>query len=107
MEKWKREENYMGEDLRDYFILYAHHRDSEPLDESNYYYIKERFENLEGARVVRFSHWAVGWVEAIMIHQDAVETIEKAKDIEESLLDYPVLDEDDFSMRENEIEESD
>ena len=48
--------------------------------------------------VVQESHWAVGWVERIAIHESDAATADwpKAK-----LADYPVLDEMDWSERDS------
>lgn len=52
----------------------------------------------------RASHWACGWVETILVRDDAPEEIlQAAGEIVASLEDYPVLDEEDFSRRESEL----
>jgi hypothetical protein len=54
--------------------------------------------------VVRESHWAVGWVEWIAIEADGTAESDKALQIadraKERLADYPVLNEEDLSERE-------
>ena len=59
-----------------------------------------------GWRVIRERHWAVGWVEWIAIHPDATEARKVAEDAAKKLEDYPILDEELFSMYEDEENES-
>lgn len=103
MEKWEYASNYIGENYSDYYILYSHHRDSNILNNSNYDTLQKIFINLPGVIEVSANHWAVGWVESILIHEDAKETIEKGNEYLDKLSDYPVLDEDDLSNREYEL----
>lgn len=103
LDKWRYENNYIGKDYSDYYILYSHHRDSDILNESNYQTIKKQFIDLNGVIEICSNHWAVGWVETILIHKSAEETIEKGIEILERLSDYPVLDERDLSNREYDL----
>lgn len=48
-------------------------------------------------QVVRESHWAVGWVEWIAIHQDDERACQIADDLRDHYNDYPVVDESDYS----------
>jgi hypothetical protein len=61
------------------------------------------FIDLNGVIEICFNHWAVGWVESLLIHESAGETIEKGIEILNALSDYPVLDEEDFSNREYDL----
>lgn len=110
MEKWTRPKNYIGEEWEGYYVFLGQSRDSDVLTRSNF---RSAFAALGGetgeddngiseVAVVRESHWVCGWLEWIAIHESAVEQIAKAENILERLEDYPVLDEDDFSMLENE-----
>lgn len=56
----------------------------------------------------RAGHWACGWVEYLLVREDAPDEIKQAAgEIICALSDYPVLDEEDFSKRENdEVNES-
>lgn len=103
LDKWRYENNYIGKDYSDYYILYSHHRDSDILNESNYQGLKGMFIDLNGVIEICSNHWAVGWVETILIHKSAEETIKKGIEILERLSDYPVLDEEDFSNREYDL----
>ena len=53
-------------------------------------------------QIIRENHWAVGWVEWIAIHSSNTAALEKARELCNRANDYPVLDEDDFSRREDE-----
>lgn len=81
----------------------AHNRDSESLGESNFAVALEMLGGeSETVEVCRFGHWANGWFEIILIDPTHSSTLQVAKEIESKLKDYPVLDEDDFSEREQE-----
>jgi len=103
MEKWKRSNNYMGEDYDEYYVLEGHTRDSGVLDESNFYSaLRMMGGESDTVIVVRFSHWGVGWVEAILIHESDVESVKKGNAISEALENYPILNEDDYTERMDE-----
>ena len=53
-------------------------------------------------KVIRASHWAVGWIEMILIHESDKVSVEKGNEIEESLKSYPIFNDDDFYERESE-----
>lgn len=76
-------------------------RDSDCLSRSNF---KCALEQLGGETetvfVVRESHWAVGWVEWIAIHESDADALQKADAIQAQLESYPVLNEEDFSREE-------
>ena len=97
MQKWSRSENYIGESYFDYYVLLSRHRDSGLVEESNF---QSALNALNGesdtVKVIRFSHWAVGWIEVILIHESDKEAIDKGNEIEKSLKNYPILDEDVF-----------
>jgi hypothetical protein len=90
-------------DRREYFTLGGQHRDSDTLTRSNHRSIlKALGGESDTVRVVRDSHWAVGWVEAIYVHQADHKALGIAKEITDKLEDYPVLDESDWSELEYE-----
>ena len=103
MEKWSRTENYIGESYFDYYVLLSRNRDSGLVEESNF---QSALKMLNGesdtVKVIRASHWAVGWIEVILIHESDTKSVDKGNEIEESLESYPILDEDDFYERESE-----
>lgn len=75
-------------------------RDSDALSESNF---SAALESLGGesetVEVHRFGHWACGWFEIIIVDPNSP-AAEIAQDIDNSLADYPILDESDYSERE-------
>ncbi len=77
----------------------SRHRESKIIDESNFdaalKVLKGESETLE---IVRFGHWAVGWIEHLFIHPSRKTELES---LEEKLDNYPILDEDDFRGRED------
>ena len=119
IEKWKYPSNYMGTDYEGYYILYSMDRDSDYLTVSNFETILKLFEDI-GVKViedydmsddkhpsvinVRMKHWLVGWIDTIMIHEDSsLEIWNEGVNINNSLSDYPVLDDDDYYQKEYDI----
>jgi len=82
-------------------------RDSDCLERSNFRcMLKALGGETDTVIVVRESHWAVGWVEWIAIHQDDGAALKIADEIAAALADYPVIDESDWSEEEhNEAQE--
>jgi hypothetical protein len=75
-------------------------RDSECFDESNFAVaVKMLGGEGENVQIHRFGHWACGWYELIVVRPDT-DQAKIAHGIEESLENYPLLDDDDFSERE-------
>lgn len=84
-------------------------RNSDLLEESNWYGFVERLSPVEGveniessdpspAEIHRFGHWALGWFEIILVQPESEE--EKiAEELYRKLEDYPVLDDEDYSQR--------
>lgn len=108
LELWKAAPNYGGDDFSNYYVVYTKHRDSDALTESNFDKALEMLggENEEaGVIVARANHWAVGWVENLLVRQDATEKVAIAQEIENKLEDYPILDESDYETRLVEIAE--
>ena len=106
MKKWSRSENYIGETYNDYYVLLSRTRDSGLVEESNFWSaLKMLNGESDTVKVIRAHHWAVGWIEVILIHESDKESIDKGNEIEESLNNYPILDEDDFYERESERRE--
>lgn len=76
--------------------------DGEPLTESNWATFLTRLGG-EGntVEVHRFGHWACGWLEIILVDPADTERVKLAGDMANALSDYPVLDENDWSERED------
>lgn len=104
LKRWTMPANYFGETWPDYYSAgFSRSRDSDDLEESNFYTALAAIGGeSETVHVVRESHWAVGWVEWIAIHQDDAKALEIADGLRERVEDYPVLDENDWSEREQE-----
>ena len=53
----------------------------------------------------RSGHWAVGWVESILIHESDLKALKVANEIMESFQDYPIIDVDTlFEVDQEELE---
>ena len=113
LNKWETPDFYAGHNPVGDYTLYSRTRDSSIMENSNYELIlkelsdlAEQFDNLrdDGEPYVydfRAGHWACGWVEEIIIRQDAPkEIIERAKEIDAALSDYPVYSDADYSQRQ-------
>lgn len=106
---WEPADNYSGQHFDDYYVGPSRNRGSDVLTESNF---ETALEMLGGEHepevvVAHSSHWAVGWVQQILVHKDAAKEVEILKEIAKKLKAYPVLDDDDFSERESEKRDSD
>lgn len=117
LEVWKHPANYGGFSPDGDYLILSRHRDSDILTESNWdgicrdleaeAYDGEHFAARPAVYHWRARHWAVGWVEYLMIRQDApAQLIERAQGIASDLDSYPIYDESDFCDRENEVAES-
>ena len=100
------------------------HRDSDPLEESNYSvamrilaelanvdpldigYIRRSWDYpfTDGdspVAVARFGHWAVGWITELMVRSDHAELVAKALELAEYVAEqYPVLDDSHYAELE-------
>lgn len=99
--------------------LITMHRDSDILDQSNYIVANKILtavpdsENEDGWKDVytmHAGHWAVGWMDHLMVrvrddNGEFTEAWRTLCGLVEGLMDYPVLDDEDFSMREAEARE--
>lgn len=102
MNHWQRAENYWGETYYDYLVLLGQHRDSDALQRSNFQCALELLGGEgDGVLVARAGHWAVGWVESLLIHGDAKDKVAIGEEIEESLSRYPVLNDEHYSELES------
>jgi hypothetical protein len=79
----------------------SRHRDSEPLDESNFRVILRHLQSID-PRVAaeRFGHWGVGWIEEIVIPLDNSAVIHGVEAWVPALQDYPVANEEDYAQLE-------
>lgn len=102
LRRWTLPDSYAGAEWPEYYVAYGHHRDSDVLAESNFHSMLRMLGGeSDTVRVIRESHWAVGWVEWIGIHQSDEKSLRAADQALAALEDYPILDESDFSERED------
>lgn len=115
---WIRPDSYAGPDWNNYYYLAGRSRESDLVESTNFNYCLNAVEKFKGVErtemdgdcdgemtveVVRDSHWAVGWVEHILIHKSACPAlIAKCDNILSRLYDYPLLDEDAYSAAQDE-----
>jgi hypothetical protein len=110
---WKKFESFgwhdRPEDGENWCIVYTHTRDSKLLDLSNAAVIKRTmlpFLNEEEPDIVEehHGHWGVGWVDGYSIrvfnNGEITGAFKRYCDLVESLEDYPVLSDEDYSERE-------
>lgn len=98
---WKRPDYYMGKSWPCYYVGLSRCRDSDCLTESNFEQCLEMLGGeSETVHIVREGHWAVGWVEWIAVHKDNEDGVEILREIECSLSDYPVLNDEHFYQLE-------
>ena len=89
-------------DRQDWLVApVSRNRDSEELEESNFR-VAIRLLGECSYEIHSFDHWANGWFEIILIDPNDSEAIRIATEIEESLQDYLILVEMDYSMLQNE-----
>jgi len=98
MNKWESGDSYIGEHYDDYYVIASMHRDSNILEKSNYTSIKKCLDENKITYIeVRFAHWAVGWVDQILIQEEEYYSLEFVEDnIMDRIKDYPIFDEDNF-----------
>lgn len=95
--------NFIGDDsdYRDWFGLLGRSRDSGCLENSNFNTAVKMLDvDKDNYRIESYSHWAVGWIEEIYV-KPGTKAYDIAVEIENSLSDYPVLDDEDFCEREH------
>jgi hypothetical protein len=100
---YQRPDCYFGETHYGTATIYGRNRDSDLLTESNWNALLKIEGEGEHVYITRESHWLCGWVEFIRLRPSAPAHIKQQfEDALNSLPDYPVLDECDFSEREHE-----
>lgn len=92
--------DYIGERYDDYLVLASQHRDSTLMEQSNFDVALIRMGGeSDTVKVVRFAHWAVGWVDQLLICHTDMAMVQQGNAILAALEEYPVLDEDDYNAR--------
>jgi len=76
-------------------------RDSNLLEQSNWDHVVKKLgeENDETYLILRFGHWACGWVQHIAINPERKDLCTLAQNLIDSTADYPVLNDEDYSQR--------
>lgn len=110
LKRWRLPDSYTGAHWDGYYVApIGRHRDSDLLTESNWDCQWSELSKLRAdvpgedetsPRMVRESHWAVGWVEWVAIHESNEAALRTADEIAAGLESYTVLDEKDLSRRE-------
>ncbi len=90
---------YWG-DHGDWLIVATRHRDSDSLTRSNYRVLAARLASTS-ATTEESSHWAVGWIERLIIAPGDRAALRVALAAHKAMDDYPVLDESDWSELED------
>jgi hypothetical protein len=92
---------YWGE-RGEWLVCTGRHRDSDALEESNFRVLLKRLgDESDTVAIERESHWAVGWVEHLLISPADAERVAIVETARDDLEQYPVLDDEDFSIVEH------
>ena len=109
--RWTQPQYYVGAEWPEYYDAgVGQSRDSDALERANFDAMLEALggetgeedNGVSGVRVVRESHWAVGWVEWIAIHETHETALKVADAIKGKLENYSVIDEERWSRYEDE-----
>ena len=109
LKRWSSAENYMGEDFSDYYVVSSFTRDSNVIEVANFIAIADFLMDIEdeserGWKIVRFGHWACGYLYSILVHKDSP-LVAECEEIARSLREYPIFDDDVLAECEALIEE--
>ena len=103
LKRWTHPDSYIGTEFPEHFIMLGRNRDSNLIDQSNFgAALKMLGGESETVIVHRASHWACGWVEVILIHENDDAHLRIGNDIHKSLAEWPILDDEDHAAREAE-----
>lgn len=109
LKRWKMPECYIGATWEGWCVFLWQNRESDCLTRSNFQCAMERLkplstdleqEEMPSVRTVRESHWAVGWVEWIAIHESNKPAIAEACVIFDRFENHPVVNGDHWSKLE-------
>lgn len=101
---WTKPSSYAGSEFPDYYCGPGQHRDSSILEKCNFSVALDRLGGESKSVIVtRCGHWAVGWVEQILVHKRAKAKLKILDAIMGQLNDgYPVLDDSEYSDAQQE-----
>ena len=86
-----------------WYVAAGRSRDSELIEESNWHAILEALGGeSDTVAIERENHWACGWVEHLLIDPADTARVQLANELRERIENYPILDEEDYSRREDE-----
>lgn len=103
LKKYEAPDNYAGEHYFDYYTTLGQCRDSDCLTRANFSALLEKLGGESKTVIVaRSSHWAVGWVESIYIHESDSKALKLADELMKKYEGYPVIDEDTLCEVEDE-----
>lgn len=96
LQRWTWPDSYIGASWPNWFRAgFGQSRDSDARERSNFAAaLKALGGETETVTVVRESHWAVGWVEWIALHETDDDALRAADGLRDRMAAYPVLDED-------------
>jgi len=105
---WETPDSYFGFDPVGDFVIIGRSRDSSILENTNYVEVfedlKELSKTLETeddeafAYDYRASHWAVGWVETVLLRKESPDKLQaRAYEILAALADYPCINDEAYS----------
>ena len=118
LKRWTLPQCYVGAHWEGYYAApVGRSRDSDALERSNWRVQWEVLKPLQAdcqdddgdghsPLIVRESHWAVGWVEWVAIHESNEAALRAADELAGRLEICPILSEDDFSKEEQEEAET-
>ena len=91
--------SYFG-DKGEWLQVISHTRDSSCLERSNFQVATKMMEDVDSEcfEIERYSHWACGWIETLVIDPDNKAAVEKGNEIITLISQYPILDEDHYSQ---------
>lgn len=91
-------------DRQGWLVAASSHRDSSILEQSNWDCIERSLSAIDedGVETYSFNHWAVGWVRVMLVDPTSDALRKDLAEILCALADYPVLDDMDYSERQNE-----
>lgn len=98
--RWDPGPHYFGDRYDDYYLILSKSRISDAVERSNF----DAAVKLLGknGKLIRATHFLVGWIEQILVHEENKDGIRIAEDILRKLNDYPLLDENLYCRYEEE-----
>lgn len=107
LKRWTYPDSYIGPTFENYYVFLGRNRESSILENCNFDVAIERLKKIAEEsentfQIVRASHFLVGWIEWIAVHESAEDVLKLADKIQEELNDYPSLDDDMLTTLEDE-----